>query len=412
MSTRADPHHDVLVVGGGIGGLATALAAARGGRTVRRVEPAGEFGQIGAGLQRGPNAVRIFDRLGIYSAIAKNAVFPTRSVVRDAKDASLLTVLEFGDAFVARYGYPYIVAHRRDVLDALLEACRAQPRIHLENNRQVVAVHEEPGAAAVTFADGETYRTKVLVGADGINSKVRRLLDDSEPSVSGHIANRGTISVDAIPHAVASDEVLLWIGTGLHLMQYPVRSGTLYNQVAVHTGEARARALAVTGSEALDAIFAETCEEVRRSVTMINTARNWPVSDRDPLRTWSTDHSVLVGDAAHAMLQYLGQGACQALEDAWELARALAHHPDHPRRAFMDYEGARLEIASRCQSVARPWGDLWHTADATTLALRNRVFRLRASDDYSDLDWLYAPRDTTHVGEEPQAEEKSQEIHR
>ncbi len=230
MNAQPAPAHDVLVVGGGIGGLATALAAARAGRDVWLVEQAAEFGEIGAGLQLGPNAVRAFDRLGLYDAVAKNAVFPSRSVVRDAMDGSVLTVLDFGSSFVKRYGYPYIVAHRRDVLDALLAACHAQPKIHLENGRQVVGVHEDAEAAAVTFADGETYRARVLVGADGINSRVRRLLDTSDPTFSGHVANRGAIAVEDTPHPVSSDEILLWIGTGLHLMQYPVRSGTTRSQ--------------------------------------------------------------------------------------------------------------------------------------------------------------------------------------
>ncbi len=160
----------------------------------------------------------------------------------------------------------------------------------------------------------------------------------------------------------------------------------------MHTRDARAHARSVTGSEELNSIFAETCEEVRRSVELIDTTRSWPVADRDPLPTWTTGRSVLIGDAAHAMLQYLGQGACQALEDALELGGALARHPDDCRSAFREYESVRLQVASRCQTVARPWGDLWHTDDPTTLALRDRVFRLRGDDDYSDLDWLYAER--------------------
>lgn len=398
MSGRQAPGHDVVVVGGGIGGLATALSAARAGHQVRLVEQAEAFGEIGAGLQLGPNAVRAFDRLGIYDAVARSAVFPARCVIRDAMDGSVLTVLDFGSSFVERYGYPYLVAHRRDILDALLAACHEQPGVHLENGRRVVAVREEADAAAITFHDGETYRARVLVGADGINSQVRRLLDPSEPNVSGHVAYRGAIALEDVPHPVSFDEVVLWLGTGLHLMQYPVRGGTLYNQVAVHTRKARDRAQAVAGSTGLDAVFAETCDAVRRSVALIDSSRSSLVSDRDPLPTWSTDHSVLIGDAAHAMLQYLGQGACQALEDALELGAALARHPDDCRRAFSEYESVRLATASRCQTVARPWGDLWHTGDPTTVALRNRVFQLRRADDYSDLDWLYAERGTTLVG--------------
>jgi salicylate hydroxylase len=383
---------DVLVVGGGIGGLATALSAARAGRDVLLVEQAREFGEIGAGLQLGPNAMRAFDRLGVYDAVARSAVFPSHALVRDAVDGSLLTTLDFGERFVRRYGYPYVVAHRRDVLDALLAACREQPRIRLENGRTAVAVREDAEGAEVVFADGETRRAEVLVGADGIRSQVRRLLDASEPVFSGHVAYRGTVAVEDVPEPVSADEVLLWIGPGMHLMQYPVRSGHLYNQVAVYE-RPRGRTEPTGDLTELDAAFSRACDAVQRSVFLIDTSRSWPVYDRAPLPTWSTGHAVLIGDAAHAMLQYLGQGACQALEDALELGAALARHPGDPGSAFKVYEQARLPVASRCQAAARPWGALWHTDDPTLVALRNRVFRLRDAHDYSDLDWLYAERE-------------------
>lgn len=395
MTTRqAHSITDVLIVGGGIGGLAAALAAVRAGRQVHLVEQAPAFGEIGAGLQLGPNALRAFDRLGVYDAVARSAVFPARGVVRDAVDGSLLTVLEFGEKFRARYGYPYVVAHRRDVLDALLEACRNEPRIVLENDRTVVAVRESPDAAEVEFAEGETYRASILVGADGIRSRVRQLVDDSEPTFSGHVAHRGAIAVEDVPGDIAQDEVLLWIGPGMHLMQYPVRSGTMYNQVAVYERPAGQHEPDGDATE-FAAAFASACEPVRASVELLDTSRAWPVFDRTPLAGWSTERSVLIGDAAHAMLQYLGQGACQALEDALELGAALEAYPDDQALAFKAYEEVRRPVASRCQVVARPWGALWHTTDPTTLALRNRLFRMRAPDDYSELDWLYGEREST-----------------
>ena len=142
-------------------------------------------------------------------------------------------------------------------------------------------------------------------------------------------------------------------------------------------------------------MFAGMCEPVRRSVRMINADRGTPISDREPSDTWTSGRTVLVGDAAHAMLQYLGQGACQALEDALSLAENLAESGNDHLRAFKAYEHDRVDRASRCQKAARPWGALWHARDETTLALRNRYFKMRRADDYSELDWLYAPTDNS-----------------
>lgn len=384
---------DVLVVGGGIGGLSTALAVARAGRRVHLVEQAAEFTEIGAGLQLGPNARRAFDDLGVYDAIAAKAVFPERAVVRDAISGEHLTTLQFGSPCSQRYGYPYVVAHRGDILTALLDACRAEPNIVLENNRVVVSASDTAESAHVVFADGEVYRARVLIGADGIKSQVRRLFDTTAPTFSGQIAYRGAIDIADVPGDVSGDEVLLWIGPRVHLIQYPVRSGKMYNQVAVYD-RPPGRQEPTGNIDEFEEAFAATCPEVRQAAAQIDKSRCWPVCDRDPLESWSGQRTVLVGDAAHAMLQYLGQGACQALEDALALGTALGEHHDDPQVAFKKYEVARVELATRCQTVARPWGNLWHTADDTLVALRNRVFRLRAADDYSDLDWLYAARDT------------------
>ncbi|WP_331436234.1 FAD-dependent monooxygenase [Gordonia sp. w5E2] len=391
MSTR---HFDTLVVGGGIGGLGTALALARTGRPVRLVEQAAAFTEVGAGLQLGPNATRAFDRLGVFDELTAIAVHPRRAVVRDAVTADVLTELDFGDAFRRRYGYPYLVAHRSDILDILLRACRSHDLITLETNRRVIAVTEHPNHAEVAFDDGTSYTAGLLVGADGIRSRVRQLLDTSEPVFSGHIAHRGAIAIGEIADEISTDDVALWIGPGIHLMQYPVRRGELYNQVAVYESPKFARGESDWGSlEEFDQMFSIACPQVADSLTRLDTSRAWPVYDREPISDWSTDHSVLIGDAAHAMLQYLGQGACQALEDALELARSLETFPKDLGRAFKNYEQARVPLAVRCQTIARPWGRTWHTDDPAMLALRNRVFRARAADDYTELDWLYLDRE-------------------
>jgi 2-polyprenyl-6-methoxyphenol hydroxylase-like FAD-dependent oxidoreductase len=386
-------HFSTLIIGGGIGGLSTALALARTGTPTQLVEQAPEFTEIGAGLQIGPNATRALDKLGLFEELSDIAVHPRSAIVHDALSGEVLTTLDFGPAFLARYGHPYLVAHRSDVLGILLRACQREPLVTLENNRTVVSVEERPDHAAVTFADGDEYTADVLIGADGIKSRVRQLLDTSEPVFSGHIAHRGAIDIAAVHTDVSTADVVLWIGPGIHLMQYPVRRGELYNQVAVYESPRHARGRDDWGTEdEFEEMFAPACPPVRDAITAIDTTRAWPVYDRDPLASWSTPHSVLIGDAAHAMLQYLGQGACQALEDALTLSATLCAHPGDTPGAFKSFEEHRVPLTTKCQTVARPWGRTWHTADPAMLALRNRLFRMRAADDYSDLDWLYADR--------------------
>jgi 2-polyprenyl-6-methoxyphenol hydroxylase-like FAD-dependent oxidoreductase len=384
---------DVLVVGGGISGLACALALAQAGRRVHVVEQAPRFAEIGAGLQLGANATRAFQALGVLDPILRTAVLPPRAVIRDAVTGEDLTVLDLGPPFRRRYGHPYLVAHRHDVLSALLDACRAVPGITLETERTVVSAAEGSGGAVVTFADGDRYRADLLVGADGIRSRVRTIIDETPPRFSGHVAYRGTVPREDVVTDLDGDDVVLWIGPGIHLMQYPVRRGTLYNQVAVYERPAGVTQPYGVRAE-FEQAFAVAHPRVQACVALLDGAHDWPVYDRDPLPHWTTPHVALVGDAAHAMLQYLGQGACQALEDALSLARAVGAHPEDQRRALKEFEEQRVPLATRCQEVARPWGDLWHTRDALLLALRNRVFRLRRPDDYSDLDWLYAERRT------------------
>ncbi|MEO6090718.1 MAG: FAD-dependent monooxygenase [Umezawaea sp.] len=369
----------LLVVGGGIGGLATALSAARRGLPAHVVEQAAEFGEIGAGLQLGPNACRALDALGVLDDVLPLAVRPGAGVLRDAVSGRELTRLDLGPAFRDRFGYPYLVMHRGDLLDVLVEHCEASDLIALEPGRTVVSSDVRADGADVVCADGTTYRAGTLLAADGLRSGLRRHLSDDEPVCSGYAAYRGTAPRDEDE----SDDVVLWIGPGLHLVRYPVRAGALVNQVAVfRSPRFRAGEAEWGGADELAAAFAGTCAPVREAVALVGRDRFWVMHDREPLETWVTGRLALLGDAAHPMLQYLGQGACQALEDAVALGRTL---PD-----LEAYQRARLPKAVRCQTSARPWGDLWHTADPLLVAVRDRMFALRADDDYTELDWLYA----------------------
>jgi 2-polyprenyl-6-methoxyphenol hydroxylase-like FAD-dependent oxidoreductase len=391
MTTTTVP---LLVVGGGIGGLATALSAARHGRRVHVLERAGEFTEIGAGLQFGPNASRALAALGVYDDIRPLAVAPRQAVMRDALDGNVLTTLEFGAGFERRYGYPYLVLHRSDLLEALLAKCLAHELITLEAGRTVVDAEVRADGATVVCLDGAVYDTEALIAVDGLHSRLRGKVVNDAAVCSGYAAYRGAVPLGQVDGAVAPDEVALWVGPGMHVIQYPVRSGELCNQVAVFRSERFHRGYTATGEWGtpgeLDDAFANACRPVRAAVSRIGRDRYWPMYDRPPTETWINGRLLLTGDAAHPMLQYLGQGACQALEDAVELGYRLHRHGGDIDTAYREFEKVRLPRTARCQTRARPWGDLWHTDDPLTLGLRNRFLAMRDPDDYSELDWLYA----------------------
>lgn len=391
MTTEKVP---LLIVGGGIGGLATALSVARHGRRVHVLERAGEFAEIGAGLQFGPNASRALDALGVYDDIRPLAVAPRRAVMKDAVNGNLLTTLELGVGFENRYGYPYLVLHRSDLLKALLAKCLEHELITLEANRTVIDAEVRAAGATVVCADGATYETDALIAVDGLHSKLRGKVVDDVAVCSGYAAYRGTVPMDRTDGSVSPDEVALWIGPGIHVIQYPVRGGELCNQVAVFRSERFHSGQTASGewgtSDELDDAFADVCEPVRTAVSQIGRDRHWPMYDRPPTTTWINGRLLLTGDAAHPMLQYLGQGACQALEDAVELGLQLQRNGDDIDTAYRDFEQVRLPRTAQCQTRARPWGDMWHTDDPLTVGLRNRVLAMRDPDDYSELDWLYS----------------------
>ncbi|WP_019634103.1 FAD-dependent monooxygenase [Actinomadura atramentaria] len=381
-----------VVVGGGIGGLTAALALARHGLPVHVLEQAPEFGEIGAGVQLAPNALRVLDRLGVLGDVLTSAVRPPKAVMMSAVTGEQITAIDFGEEFRAAYGHPYVVTHRSDLLAAVLDACRAEPAITLETGRSVRAVRQDGDTAVAECADGAEYRADALIGADGLWSAVRaHTVGDGDPAYIGDVAYRGTIPTAAISDRAGKEDMTWWIGPGLHLIQYPVRGGELFNQVAVFTAAAHGPAEEWGQPDELDRAFEATSDYVREGVRLVDRDRHWVLRDRPPAAAWSRGRATLLGDAAHPMAQYLAQGACQALEDAVALADLLAAHgPDVPA-AFAAYEAERVPRTAKVQTWARRMGEIVH-ADGVTALLRDALLGGRDERDFQYTDWLYGHR--------------------
>jgi 3-hydroxybenzoate 6-monooxygenase len=387
----------LLVVGGGIGGLSTALAVARTGRPVRVLEQAPAFAEIGAGLQLAPNATRILDRLGVLGKVIRAGVLPESLVFRNAVSGRTLTRVRFDDAYRERYGGPYVLVHRSDLLDILVEAA-GEAGVELVNGARVERVEEGPDGATVVCADGTRHTGAAVAGCDGMHSRLRARISGDELVQSGFVAYRGTIPIEAVDGGASLRDVIIWLGPGLHLVQYPLRSGRMYNQVAVFRSPGYAAGEENWGApHELEAAFARTCEQVRTALPRLGRERWWPMADRDPIPAWTKGRVTLLGDAAHPMLQYLAQGACQAIEDAAVLADTLddrlgtdgAADAADWSAALEEYTARRADRTAEVQRTARIWGDIWHVEDRISVLLRDEIFASRAEDDLRRADWLW-----------------------
>lgn len=393
--------HQVIIAGGGIGGLGAALMLGRRGVQVTVLERAPEFAEVGAGIQLAPNVTRVLAEYGILDDLLPYAVTPRRLVAMNARTGEQLSTLDLADVR-SRYGAPYIVLHRSDLLDVLLRHVLAEKNVTLLPGHEVVDVEDLGESVVVRTANGAELTGDLLLGADGLRSAVRGAIVQDDVVCSGYVAYRGAVPVGDVDARGAMDDVMVWMGPGLHLVQYPVRAGELYNQVAVFRSQEYLDGVEAWGSpEELDRTYAGMCEPVRRAIPSLQRNHRWPMFDRAPVDTWTRGRVSLLGDAAHPMLQYLAQGAGQALLDGATLAQVLPAVTAGPgladgaalAGALAGYEGARVALAGRVQSTARTWGEIWHV-DGLAATLRDEAFRQRDVTDYRHVDWLYgAPAD-------------------
>jgi 2-polyprenyl-6-methoxyphenol hydroxylase-like FAD-dependent oxidoreductase len=382
---------DILIAGGGIGGLAAAFVLGRQGHRVTVFEQSAAFGEIGAGIQLGPNIFRMFDYLGLTQAVSEVAYFPPGLGMNDVRTGEKVVRVALGEAARAAYGYPYGVIYRVDLHNVLLRACQQLPCVTLRTASKLEAFEQDHQGVQVHLAGGESLRGDALIGADGLWSRVRQaIVGDGKPRVSGHIAYRAVLRREDVPAHLWNDDVLLWGGEKTHLVHYPLRRGELFNLVAVFHSDKYDEGWNSFGDTAeLHERFAQAVPQVRELLGKIETWKMWVLCDREPVKTWSDRRLTLLGDAAHPMLQYLAQGAGQAIEDAVVLGEALKASRGDAVEAFLQYQQARYLRTGRVQLTARFYGDIYH-ASGVTRELRNAMFQGgKESAGFAGLKWMY-----------------------
>jgi salicylate hydroxylase len=386
---KRDP---ILIAGGGLGGLTAALALARRGHATRVLEGATEFGAIGYGIQFGPNVFHVFDRLGLMTEILAVADTPAALLMLDALDGKELVRIPTGASFRARFKYPYVIVHRIDLHNVLLDACRKSEAIELVPQAMVTGFEDGGDNVSVSTADGRTLTGAALIAADGLRSLFRqKLIGDGEPDPVGYAALRTIVPMGELKADVPRDCVVLWGGPGYHVVHYPLRHGAEFNIVAVFRTTTHAeKADAGTYRAELEETYRSAHPLMRQLNAMMDLRWRRSVADRAPVRHWHRGRIVLLGDAAHAPLQSLAQGACMAIEDGLCLAEAIDSAAGDFAAAYRRYEALRVTRTARVQLESRALWESFYHVEGIARDVRNAT--VAAWDEahiFSCLAWLY-----------------------
>lgn len=380
----------ILIAGGGIGGLAAALALARQGFAVKVLEQSARIGEIGAGIQLGPNAFSAFDALGIGDAARSRAVYVDRLMMMDAVDESEVASMPVGNEFRSRFGNPYAVSHRADVHLSLLEGVQQNAHIELITSTRVERVEQDDRGVTAFDQHGTAHRGAALVGCDGVKSHVREQFVADPVRVSGHVVYRAVADAATFPADLKLNAPCLWAGPNCHLVHYPLRGGEQYNVVVTfHSRDHEQWGVTDGSRDEVLSYFTEIGPRPLRLLDLPKTWRRWATADREPIGRWSFGRVTLLGDAAHPMMQYLAQGACMAMEDAVTLGEALRASDGDIEAGFRRYEQARITRTARVVLMTREMGRIYHASGVERL-VRNDLWRDRTPQRYYDaVEWLY-----------------------
>ena len=387
-TTARDP---ILVVGGGLGGAAVALALALNGFRVRLIEQAPEFGVIGYGIQLGPNAFHMFDRLGLSESVLKQSIIPNSLLMLDSVDGAIIARIPTRASFVERFKHPYIVIHRVDLHHILLDACKANSDIELMPETNVIG-YEDLGDRVRLRTQGDDIEGAAIVGADGLRSTIRQqMVREGEPRMIGFVAHRTIVPMSEVSADVRRNDVVLWSGPGFHIVHYPLRAGTLFNIVAVFkTLSYLERGDLKSYRAEIERTYCDSHPSMKALLSMMDVTRRWVISDRDPIRHWSKGRVTLLGDAAHPTLQTLAQGACMAIEDAVCLAQLVDQANGDFVSAFRRYEAARYLRTARVQFESRyHWDNFYHVGGLEREVAREIWSKRSEQEMFECLAWLY-----------------------
>lgn len=382
----------VLIAGGGIGGLATALGLARKGVRSMVLERAAELGEIGAGIQIGPNAFHCFDYLGVGDEARSKAVYIDSLRLMDAVKGEQIAAIPLDAPFRERFKNPYAVVHRADLHGVLLEACRTNDLIELRTSHAVERYEQDGQTVRVYCKDQGILEGQALIGADGLRSNIRQqLVGDGEPRVSGHTTYRSVIPTEQMPEDLRWNAATLWAGPKCHIVHYPLKGWKVFNLVVTYHNDVKE---AVAGKAVSKDEVRQGFEHIHpRAQQIIEHGENWKLwvlCDRDPIMNWVDGRVALLGDAAHPMLQYFAQGACMAMEDAVCLSHMFEVHADNVESALQHYLDQRMARTARVQLSSRLIGEYIYHPDGAKAAVRNQVMSRRSPEEYyNSLAWLY-----------------------
>jgi salicylate hydroxylase len=380
----------VLVAGGGIGGLAAALALVRQGFAVTVLEQAAEIGEIGAGIQLGPNAFHAFDALGVGDKTRSRSVFTDYMVMHDAIDEYQVGRIPTDENFRKRFGNPYAVIHRQDIHTSLLEGARETGKVEFHTSCRVESIEQNADSVTVTCGNGRTFTGQALIGADGVRSVVRAQYVNDPPRVTGHVVYRSVIDAKEFPDNLKWNAASIWVGPNCHLVHYPLRGGKEYNVVVTFHSRNKEEWGVTEGSpEEVQSYFQDICPKARQLITLPKQWKRWATADREPIPQWTFGRATLLGDAAHPTTQYMAQGACMALEDAVTLGEALRVCNKDWNQALDLYQRSRITRTARIVLSGREMGRLYHAKGVERL-VRNSLWKGRTPERFYDaMEWLY-----------------------